>query len=279
MKQRRFLILMLAALVAGGVYTAQRADAQQRNMRRKRILAIGAVNGWQHDSVSHALATIEKMGQQTGLYDTYIRTDTQLVTKKKFNGLNIKNLDDFDAVVFYTTGELDMDPEQRASLLSFVRDDGKGFVGVHSAIDTFYRWPEYGEMVGAYFDGHPWNTFEAPVIVEDREFPATKHFPKAFTTYDEIYQPNSLFSRDKVRVLARLDENKIDLAQKGVKRTDKDFAVAWVKSYGKGRVFYSTFGHTESSWDRADVQQMYYEAIRWALGSSKGDATPRPRPN
>lgn len=279
MKQRRFLILLLAALAVGGVYTAQQAEAQNRGARRKRILAIGAVNGFQHDSVSHALATIERLGQQTGLYDTFIRTDTQLVTKKKFRGANIKNLDDFDAVVFYTTGELDMDPEQRASLLSFVHDDGKGFVGAHSAIDTFYRWPEYGQMLGAYFDGHPWGTFEAPVIVEDREFPATRHFPKAFTIYDEIYQADSLFSRDNVRVLARLDENKLDVSKKGVKRADKDFAVAWAKNYGKGRVFYSTFGHPESAWDRADVQQMYYEAIRWALGLSKGDATPRPRPN
>lgn len=276
MKLGRFFAILLAALCVGGLLIAQRPGGRQQ--RKRRILAIGAVNGWQHDSVSHALATIEKMGQETGLYDTYIRTDTQLVTKKKFSGLNMKNLDDFDAVVFYTTGELNMDPEQQASLLAFVRDEGKGFIGVHSAIDTFYRWPQYGEMVGAYFDGHPWNTFDAPVIVEDRKFPAMAHFPRAFTIHDEIYQPNPLFSRDKVRVLARLDENKLDLAKNGVKRTDKDFAVAWVKDYGKGRVFYSTFGHPESSWDRPDVQKMYYEAIRWCLKLSSGDATPRPRP-
>lgn len=272
MRLGRFALILLALACLAGVLSAQ------SQTRKRRILAIGAVKGWQHDSVSHALATIEKLGQETGLYDTFIRTDTQLITKKKFGGSNMKNLDNFDAVVFYTTGELDLDPEQQAALLSFVKEDGKGFVGIHSAIDTLYRWPAYGDMVGAYFDGHPWNTFQAPVIVEDSKFPAMAHFPKSFTIYDEIYQPSPLFSRENVRVLARLDETKLDLGNKGVKRADKDFAVAWVREFGKGRVFYSTFGHPEGSWDRPDVQKMYYEAIRWAMKLSRGDATPRPRP-
>ncbi len=272
MRIRRIAILSAVILAAFGLLMAQRP----RPDGKKKVLIIGEVKGFQHDSVSNAMATLWNLGQQNNLYDAYLRTDTQLVTKKKLTG-NAKNLDYFDAVVFYTTGELDMDDEQKAALISFVKDDGKGFIGVHSAIDTFYKWSEYGEMVGAYFDGHPWNTFEAPVIVEDRAFPATAHFSKAFTILDEIYQPRD-FSRDKVRVLARLDENNLDLAKKGVKRTDKDFAVAWAKSYGKGRVFYSTFGHTESAWQRPDIQKMYLEAIRWALKQTDGNATPRPRP-
>ena len=107
---------------------------------RKRVLAIGEVKGFQHDSVSHALASVQRWGKETGLWDTYIRTDSQLITKKKLSG-NAKNLDYFDAVLFYTTGELPMDDEQKASLLSFVREEGKGFIGVHSAADTFYQWP------------------------------------------------------------------------------------------------------------------------------------------
>lgn len=270
-KLSRFLIL--GVVLSFSVACAQ---AQTAGKRKYKVLAIGAVEGFQHDSTSHALATIWKMGQESGLYDTYIRTDTQLITKKKLQG-NAKNLDFFDAVIFYTTGELKLDDEQKASLLSFVREDGKGFIGVHSATDTFYQWPEYGEMIGGYFDMHPWNTFQAPIIVEDREFPATRHFPKEFTTYDEIYQVKN-FSRDRVRVLARLDESKIDLNNKNVRRTDKDFAVAWARNYGKGRVFYSTFGHTFEAWERPDIQKMYFEAIRWALRLVDGDATPRPRP-
>jgi type 1 glutamine amidotransferase len=245
--------------------------------RKKKLLAVGEVKGHQHDSVSHGLATIERLGQETGIWDTYIRTDTQLITKKKLAAGNAKNLSFFDAVLFYTTGELTMDDSQKADLLSFVREDGKGFLGAHSATDTFYKWPEYGEMIGGYFDGHPWNQFQAPVIVEDRDFPATKHFPKEFTILDEIYQARN-YSRDRVRVLMSMDASKIDLNAKGVKRTDKDFAVAWVRNYGKGRVFYTTFGHREEVWDRPDIQKMWIEAVKWGMGMVPGDATPRPKP-
>jgi type 1 glutamine amidotransferase len=262
--KKLILLLMLASLVVA-------------QPKKKKVLAIGAVAGFQHDSVSNGLATIWNIGHDTGLWDTYIRTDTQLITKKKLEG-NAKNLDYFDAVYFYTTGELPMDDEQKAALLSFVHDDGKGFIGGHSAIDTFYKWPEYGEMVGAYFDNHPWGQFPAPIIVEDRNFPAMRAFAPTFVIHDEIYQPSKEFSREKVRVLARLDENQIDLNHQGVKRTDKDFAVAWVKTYGKGRVFYSTFGHREEVYDRPDIKAMYREAMKWAMGLADGDATPRPRP-
>jgi type 1 glutamine amidotransferase len=191
------------------------------------------VKGFQHDSVSHALGTIWKIGQESGLYDTYIRTDTQLITKKKLDG-NAKNLDFFDAIFFYTTGELAMDEQQKADFLSFIRDDGKGFLGAHSANDTFYKWPEYGEMIGGYFDLHPWNQFQAPIIVEDLSFPGMQQFPPTFTIHDEIYQVKD-FSRERVRVLMRLDADKVDLKTKGVHRTNKDFAVT-CRNYGN-RVF------------------------------------------
>lgn len=243
---------------------------------RKKLLAIGAVKGWQHDSVSHALGTLWKIGQESKLYDTYIRTDTQLITKKPLQG-NAKNLNFFDAIFFYTTGELDMDDQQKAEFLSFVRDDGKGFLGAHSANDTFYQWPAFGDLIGGYFDLHPWNQFQAHIIVEDPDFPAMKPFAPRFTIYDEIYQVKD-FSRDRVRVLMRLDADKVDLTVKGVHRTDKDFAVAWARNYGKGRVFYCGLGHREDVWDRPDVQKMWLEAIKWAMGLTPGDATPRPKP-
>jgi type 1 glutamine amidotransferase len=243
---------------------------------RKKILAIGEVQGFQHDSVSHGLATLERLGRETELWDTYIRTDCQLITKKKLEG-NAKNLDYFDAVVFYTTGELKMDDQQKADLLSFVKDDGKGFIGIHSATDTFYQWPEYGEMIGGYFDEHPWGTFNAPVIVEDQDFPGMQQFPPEFVILDEIYQYKN-YSRDKVRVLMRLDASKLDLTNPKVHRTDNDFAVGWVKNYGNGRVYYSNLGHREETYDRPDIQKMFNEGIKWALKLADADATPRPLP-
>jgi type 1 glutamine amidotransferase len=230
--------------------------------RKKRVLAIGASLGYHHDSVTDALATVWKLGRNTGLWDTYIQTGTESITKKKLEG-NAKNLDQFDAVFFYTTGELPMDTEQKAALLSFVHEDGKGFIGTHSATDTFYQWPEYGEMIGGYFDQHPWNQ-NVGVIVEDRNHPATRHFPKRIEVHDEIYQFRN-WSRDRVRVLMSLDVSTVDLTKKEVHRTDKDFAVAWVRDYGKGRVFYSSLGHRSQNWDRPDLQKMWTEAIQWVL--------------
>ena len=247
---------------------------------KKKVLAIGEVKGFQHDSVSHALATIEQLGRQSGIYDTYIRTDTQLVTKQKLEAGNAKNLNYFDAVIFYTTGELDMDDQQKKDLLSFVHDDGKGFMGIHSALDTFYKWPEYGEMIGGYFNQHPWGVFDAPMVVEDPKFPGMSAFPKTFTFRDEIYQPKD-YSRDKVHVIISMDASKLDLSNPRVsdeRRADKDFAVAWAKMYGKGRVYYNTMGHREETWDRKDVQTMYLEAVKWVLGMGNPDISSHPKP-
>jgi hypothetical protein len=246
--------------------------------RKRRVLALGdtSTRTYQHVAISHALATVERLGRETGLYDTWIRTDPQLVTKKR-SSANVRNLDDFDAIFFYSIGELAMTPDQKSDMLSFVRDDGKGFVAAHTGNNAFYSWPEFGDMIGGRFDDHPWELFDAPVLIEDSTFTAMKAFPPRFTINDEIYQVKD-FSRDRVRVLARLDPAKLDLDSKRVHRTDVDFAVAWARSFGKGRVFYSSLGHRPESWDRKDVQTMYLEALKWSMGLTYADATPRPLP-
>jgi type 1 glutamine amidotransferase len=193
---------------------------------KKRVLAVGVSMGWEHESVSDALGTIYDLGKETGLWETWIRTDTRAITKKDLL-MNAKNLNYFDAVFFMTTGELPLDDQQKADLLSFVRDDGKGFLGAHNATDTFYKWPEYGDMIGGWFDGHPWNQFMATVIVEDRAFPAMRHFPQTFQIYDEIYQTKD-FSRDRVRVLMKLDTSKADMSAKGVKY--QEIPLAWKRA-------------------------------------------------
>jgi uncharacterized protein len=242
----------------------------------KHLLVLGEEKGYRHESVSHAMATIERLGRESGLWTTTIRTDTEVLTKQKLE-YNAKNLNDFDAVLFYTGGELEMNPEQKAAFLSFIHDDGKGFVGVHSATITFTSWPEFGEMIGGYFDEHPWVTFDAPIIVEDPDFPGMQQWPKSFVLKDEIYQVKD-YSRDKVRVLMRLDANKLDLNNSHVHRKDRDFAVTWAKMYGKGRVYYSTLGHVEQNWDDPRLQKMYVEALKWAMGLENADVTPRPLP-
>jgi type 1 glutamine amidotransferase len=288
---RRFIPAAITVAVCGLAVALLLAQAPPAPpSAKKRILAIGDVRtGFQHDSVSHALATIDRLGYESGIYVTCIRTDSQLLTKGKVErhdprtpdlgaNINAKNLDYFDAIFFMGTGENDMTDQQKKDLLSFVHDDGKGFVAAHTGDDAFFTWPEFGEMVGGYFDNHPWGQFDAPVIVEDPNFPAMKAFPAAFTIHDEIYVHKAPFSRNKVHVLARLDETKLDYSKaQNLHRTDKDFPVAWSKSYGKGRVFYSTFGHAAETWDDPRVQKMYLEAIKWALGLTGGDTSPHPR--
>ena len=265
------------------------AGGQAPRLGKKNVLAWADVRaGYQHESISHALSVIERLGYDSGAYDTYIRTDSQLVTKRPItfkSGTGIatgeqflvRDLRYFDAIFFFGVREIDLTPDQRADLMSFVKEDGKGFVAAHSAATAFFSWPEFGEMLGGRFDEHPWNVTEARVLVEDALFPAMRHFPTASVRLDEHYQLKD-FSRTKVRVLARIDPSSVDLKAPLVHRTDADFPVAWAKTHGAGRVFYSTLGHDRQTWDDPVIQHMYFEAIRWALRLVDGDATPRPRP-
>ena len=266
---RLFPVLFLAFAVCAS------PQAQPNQPRKKRLLAIGASKGFQHDSISYALGTLWKLGQETGLWETYIRTDTELITKQPVKKFNRKDLNYFDAVYFYTTGELDLDEQQKKDLLSFVRDDGKGFIGGHSAADTFYKWPEYGEMIGAYFDLHPWHR-GAHQRGGPQTSPSRRTFRRRSALRDEIYQFKD-YSRDKVRVLMSIDTSSVDLKAKMVKRTDGDFAMAWVKNYGKGRVFFNALGHDNEVYDRPDIQKMFIEGVKWAMGMIP-TATPRRSP-
>ena len=243
---------------------------------KKQLLVVGEEKGYRHAAVTRAMVTIERLGRSSGLWDTVIRTDTEALTKQKLE-YNARNLNTFDAVVFYTGGSLEMDDQKRADFLSAIRDDGKGFVGFHSAAITFTDWPEFVAMIGGVYDEHPWDTFSAPVIVEDPAFPGMAPWGASFTLTDEIYQVKS-FSRSDTRVLMRLDASRLDLSNPRVHRKDGDFAVTWAKSYGKGRVFYSTLGHVEANWDRPEMQAMVTEAIKWALGLVDADITPRLMP-
>jgi type 1 glutamine amidotransferase len=270
MKTWRFILFLFCGVACSLCF------AQTEQPRQKHVLVIGEEKGYRHESVTHAMATIDYLGRETGSWDTTIRTDTEALTKKKLE-YNAKNLNDFDAVIFFTGGTLEMDAQQKADFISFVHDDGKGFIGIHSAAITFTDWPEYGEMVGGCFDEHPWGTFDAPIVVEDPQFPGMQQFPRSFELKDEIYQIRN-YSRDNLRVLMRLDASKLDLRNPRVHRADHDFAVTWAKMYGKGRVYYSTLGHQTENWNNPQIQKMYAEAIKWATRQVDADVKARPAP-
>ncbi len=260
---------------AGAPGRGQRGGGRGASVRKHVLAWADTRNGIaQHESVGHALATIERLGYETGLWDTDIRTDSNIISTspKKTDGTPASggpNLNNVDAIFFEGHREVPIDAEQKAELLQFVRE-GHGFVAAHVALTAFASWPEFGDLIGARFDGHPM-TGPGVVINEDPSFPATKHFPSAFPFDDEFYQPSE-FSRDKIDVLLRLD------VKPGNPRVhpDGDYPLAWAKMYGKGRVFYSSFAHASTTWDRRDVQQMYFEAMKWALGLTDAEPTPHP---
>ena len=279
------IALALAAMTGAILAGRQAAGPARAPSQRKHLLAWADVtNGYQHDSISHAVATMERLGRESGAYDTFIRTDSQLITKHPITfpagtgiatgeEFNVRNLDYFDAIFFFGVREIDLSAEQRADLLSFVKDDGKGFVAAHSAATAFFSWPEFGEMLGGRFDEHPWGVADGTLVVDDPKFPAMRHLSRSMVFHDELYQIKD-FSREKIRVLAHLDASKLDLTRPLVHRKDGDFPAAWAKSYGKGRVFYSILGHDAGDWDNPALSKMYFEAIRWALGLVDADASP-----
>jgi type 1 glutamine amidotransferase len=125
--------------------------------------------GFKHEVLPLSRQLLREIAARSGI-DVTATEDCSMISRE--------GLKPYDAVVFYTTGELPMTDEQKAALIDFVKS-GKGFVGIHSATDTFYKWAEYGEMIGGYFDGHPWHQ-EVTVKVEDRQHPAARHLGESF---------------------------------------------------------------------------------------------------
>ena len=152
MALRRTLALTLVLAIAGT------AAGQEK---KRRLLVVGQAKGYQHESISTAMVTLYNLGRGPGQWDTVFRTDCTAITKKPLK-YGAKNLDDFDAVAFFTDGDLDMDDSQKADLLAFVRDDGKGFLGIHSAAITFTRWPDYGDDARRLFRRPPLGRVRRP---------------------------------------------------------------------------------------------------------------------
>ncbi len=228
-----------------------------------RLLVVTHSAGFQHDVVRrqppHRLSVAEQivaeLGQRSGAFKaTFLYTRDELVSLKR------GSLQEFRAVFFFTTGSLSLTPDARQGLFEFVGTGG-GFIGVHSATDTWYEVPEYVKLLGASFDGHPWHE-RVRITVEDPTHPATRHLGRAFEITDEIYQFRN-WSRSRVHVLLSLDPRSVDVS-KG-KRPDQDYALSWVRQYGHGRVFYTALGHRPEVWEDERFRLHLLEGIRWAM--------------
>lgn len=260
------LVLAASGAAVPSCQHQEYVEATLNAQTRPKVLYLTHTAGFVHDVLPHSEQVLRALGEKQGW---------EVVPTKDLGLLTRASLADYAAVVFYTTGELAITDEQKQALLDYVRG-GRGFVGIHSATDTFYKWPEYGQMIGGYFDGHPWHELVA-VLVEDRTHPSTKHLDPTFTITDEIYQHRD-WSREQSHVLMKLDPEKVDLTKKGVKRTDKDFALSWTRSYGSGRVFYTALGHRKEVWDDPRFQTHLIEGIRWSMGTKSSSATGAAKP-
>lgn len=187
----------------------------------------------------------------------------EVVATKDCSLINAENLKNYAAVVFYTTGELPISNTNRKAMYEWIRSGG-GFIGIHCATDTLYKDPEYGELVGGYFAGHPWH-MKVPILVENSNHPATALLGKRFEFTDEIYQFKN-FKADNVNVLLRLDPSFSQIKKGRHKDTDY-YAIAWSRDYGKGRMFYTALGHRREVWVDPLFLTHLTSGIRWAMRS------------
>jgi len=232
-----------------------------------------------HNSIGYANLAMELMGTTTRAYETVFSNDTAVFQPEKLKA--------FDAVCFNNTaGVLFDDAGLRQSLLDFV-SGGKGFVGIHAAAATFVQWPRYdqwpafGEMLGAYENGgHPWKPDEVITVkLDDPAHPLNAAFGgKGFEISDQAFQFQAPYSRSTLRILQSVDTARTDMSPSRRflpdRFADKDFALAWVRRYGRGRVFYNSFGHNPHLfWDSRFLQHIL-AGIQFGLGDLEADATP-----
>jgi type 1 glutamine amidotransferase len=250
---------------------------------RKVLIAWGDHQGVGHSSTSHAQSVPKRIGYEAGTYDTFILSDSAMIkyTTPPTNPGQRTNqglLDVAHCIFFNGQRAVNLSDEGKVDLMKWVRSGG-GFVASHQALTAFSEeWPEFEEMIGGFFFGHPWSGHDAlgHIINEDPEFPATKFMPPQFYFDDEYYGVKNL-DRKKTRVVLRMDVSELP-ARHAFMGKDNDLPIAWAKMHGKGRVFYSQFGHSNGVWDHTDVQRHYFEAIKWAMGLTNTDLTPLPLP-
>jgi len=241
---------------------------------RRKMLVFWRCEGFFHGSIPVVNRAMEEMGKKTGLFDVVITDDYSYFTPEK--------LKQFDAICLNNTTGLKFDPKQTPerckALLDFVRN-GKGLVGVHAATDNFKQWPAGQELMGGKFTGHPWGGGGTwAVKIDQPDHPLVAAFKgKGFKINDEIYRTDPpLYSRAKQLVLMSLDMSDEATRSKATKPTDRDTGISWIKTYGKGRVFYCSLGHNAHIMYNPTIMQHYLAGIQFAFGDLKVDTKPKP---
>lgn len=259
MKNMKKLTALLAVLL-GTSLLASAADA-------KKLLVVTVTKGFRHSSIGTAEKVLGKLAgdQKSGFTVDYARTDEDLASKMTADALK-----QYDGFIFAnTTGILPL-PNKDAFLNEI--KNGKAFIGMHSASDTFHGKPgtvdPYIEMLGGEFTNHHAQA-GVECLVQDNKHPATKHLGEAYCIeQEEIYLLQNYNADGKVHELLVLDKHPNKKKQLG------HFPIAWCKEYGQGKVFYTSLGHREDVWENQRYQKHVLGGIRWALGLESGDASP-----
>lgn len=251
------------------IIEAMPVQLQVKPTKKHKVLVYSHASGFKHSSIPTGAKALRIMAEKTGLFQATFTIKPDEFTQK--------GLAKYDMIIFNNCTHVQKvftEDSQRKAILRFI-ENGKAFVGFHSASDGgIPQWKEYTDMIGGCFAGHPWNAGgEWPFFVGDSNHPVNFAFKKnEFKFSDEIYQYKE-YDRSKLRVLIGLDA--VKSGKKGNSKTN-DYPVSWVRSYGKGRVFYSNFGHNKATWWTPFMLQHFLDGIQWALGDLDGATTSIP---
>jgi type 1 glutamine amidotransferase len=299
----RFLIAAVIALAVAGLPLAT-SQAQEKT-KNKRLLLVTHSGGFIHNSVGTAEEVLKEIGPKNGFdvtcwrftedpdkkvktkdgkerialeaYSDRFRNSTKLPVEKENCGrINKGTLKNFDIVLFFTTGN-PVTKEELGDLREWVKAGG-ALAGTHCATDTLYGESVYGDLIGAYFRGHPPGLQKIKVKVEDSKHPAAVGFTDGMDYQDEMYVfRDAPYSREKLHIILSIDAASFSPA-KNLTRDDKDYAISWCRMEGKGKVFYTSFGHDQKVWKDEKFQKHLLGGLKWATGELPGDATPSAKP-
>jgi len=259
-----FAALAFAPLLAVPLHAADDA-------KPARILMVTQSKGFTHGSVrrkDNQLAPAERALTELGISSNLFRVDCTQDCAQDFTRENLQN---YDIVFFYTTGNLPIaDDDMDYFLNDWLKQPGHGFMGAHSAADTYKNYEPYWDMIGGTFNGHPWGAGSTVTItVHDKQHPASRVWGDEVTLQDEIYQFKN-WQPEKVRVLMSLNMEKTSL------KKPYHVPILWVKEYGEGKVMHMSLGHREDVWTNPTYMKSLLGGIEWMLGRAEGDATPNP---
>jgi type 1 glutamine amidotransferase len=211
-----------------------------------------------HGVLGQAATAFTQLASLHGL-EASVVTDVRSVTVEKLAGADI--------VALFTIGETRFTPDQRTALAQSWKSGRTRLLGVHSATDACYEWNEYGDLIGARFDGHPWTqSFDIDIV--DRTHPSTEHLGERWQWRDEIYLFRSL--RTDARILLRVADGQLSMEVPGARTPDHGFPLAWCRTAGPARMFYTALGHFPGAWETPAFLRHLDGALRWLLEDAQG---------